>query len=63
VIDPSQTEIDAMRAAAKFGGEYLGELGRTDLNIISKTEWMVFVDTICTGYVDFISTHPEDVPV
>jgi hypothetical protein len=52
-----------MRAAGKLGGEYLGELARTDLNVISRTEWMVFVDTICTGYVDFISTHPEGVPL
>jgi len=67
VIDPSATEISAMRAAAKFGGEYLSELGKTDFATMTSNEWMRMVDAICTGYVVFITTHPEppleDIPL
>ena len=56
-----------MRAAAKFGGEYLSELRKTDMLIMSSNEWMRLVDAICTGYVEHVLNHPEpqldDVPL
>ena len=52
-----------MLAAGQFGCEYLGELGKTDFVSMTRNEWMRLVDAICTGYVDFITTHPEDIPV
>ena len=48
--DPTPHEIDSMVDAGIAGGEYLGELGKTDLTSLSSDEWMTFVDTICTVY-------------
>lgn len=52
MVDPSEHEIAAMRAAGVTAGDYIDALGRTDMATWSPAEWHGFVEAICSGYVD-----------
>jgi Family of unknown function (DUF6511) len=54
---PTKHEIGAMLDAADKGGEFLNNLGKTDLATMTQDEWMQFVDSVCTGYVDAIRSR------
>lgn len=55
--NPTKHEIGAMRDAAGRGGEFLNNLGKTDLATMDQNEWMQFVESVCTGYVDAIRSR------
>ena len=50
--EPTKHEIDAMMASSKKGGEYLDNLGKTDLAVMTENEWMGLVDAICSAFSD-----------
>src|SRR5688500_11643330 len=50
LVDPTESETEAMAYAGAMGGEYLESLGKTDLAKLSLEEWETFVGTICGGY-------------
>jgi len=52
VVDPSEAEITAMQAASDTGGQYLDSLGKTDLATLTPDEWMTFIESVCTGFVE-----------
>lgn len=52
MIDPTPHEREAMDHGGSMGGEYLDELGKTDLAKLTPEEWATFVECICTGYVE-----------
>jgi hypothetical protein len=54
MIDPTPNETAAMLAGGKAGGEYLESLGKTDLVVLTETEWDTFVEAIVTGYCDYL---------
>jgi Family of unknown function (DUF6511) len=55
--NPTKHEIGAMYDAAEKGGEFLNNLGKTDLATMDRNEWMQFIDSVCTGYVDAIRSR------
>jgi Family of unknown function (DUF6511) len=55
--NPTKHEIGAMYDAAEKGGEFLNNLGKTDLATMTQDEWMQFVESVCTGYVDAIRSR------
>lgn len=59
MIDPTQHELEAMEHAGAMGGEYLEQLGKTDLAALSFEEWSTFIDAVCTGYVEKLSAIAE----
>ena len=46
MIDPNKYEIEAMDYARKMAGEYLGSLGKTDLQTFTKEEAEQLVSVI-----------------
>ncbi len=54
MIDPTPNEQAAIRKGGMMGGEVLDSLGRTDLALLSETEWLTFVEAIVTGYCDHL---------
>ena len=52
MIDPSDAELEAMAHAGAMGGEYLDQLGRTDLAVLTLEEWHTFVAAVCGGYTE-----------
>lgn len=52
MVDPTQHEIEAIQAAADYGGEYLDSLGKTDLAALNEDEWLTFVESVITGFTD-----------
>jgi hypothetical protein len=52
MIDPTPNEQAAIRHGGDMGGEVLDSLGRTDLALLTETEWLAFVEAIVTGYCD-----------
>ena len=52
MIDPSDTEAEAMAHAGAMGGEYLDQLGKTDLAVLTPDEWRTFVAAVCGGYTE-----------
>lgn len=43
-------QIEAMQVAAEAGGQYLDELGTSDLAHMDETDWMIFIETVCAAY-------------
>jgi hypothetical protein len=54
MIDPTPNERAAMAHGGAVGGEYLDNLGKTDLAQLSLAEWQSFIEAIVTGYCDHL---------
>jgi hypothetical protein len=54
MIDPSPNERAAMTEGGMAGGEYLENIGKTDLVTLTEPEWDTFVEVIVTGYCDHL---------
>jgi hypothetical protein len=52
MIDPTNHEIAAIQAASQPAGEYIEELGETDMATWSNDQWMGFLETVITAYTD-----------
>lgn len=52
MVDPTESETEAMAYAGAMGGEYLDHLGKTDLAKLSLEEWQEFLRAICGGYTE-----------
>jgi len=52
MIDPTEHEIAAMRAASPVAGEYVDSLGKSDLAAFSENEWLTLIEVIVTAYTD-----------
>lgn len=47
---PEQHDLDAALYGGKMGGEYLEEIGKTDLATLTVQEWQTFLECVCFGY-------------
>jgi hypothetical protein len=54
MIDPTPNEAEAMTVGGQQGGEYLEIVGKSDLAILTETEWDRFIDAVVTGYCDHL---------
>ena len=54
MIDPTPNEAEAMTVGGQQGGEYLESIGKSDLAILTETEWDRFIDAVVTGYCDHL---------
>jgi hypothetical protein len=54
MIDPTPNEKAAFEHGGQMGGEYLDDLGKTDLETLSREEWLTFVEAVVTGYCDHL---------
>ncbi len=54
MIDPTPNEAEAMTVGGQQGGEYLESVGKSDLAILTETEWDRFIDAVVTGYCDHL---------
>jgi hypothetical protein len=52
VIDPDEHEQAAIAAASPMAGEYLDSIGKTDLAMLTDTEWLTLLEVIITAYQD-----------
>jgi hypothetical protein len=52
VIDPTKDEKEAMRVGGIAGGEYLDEVGKSDLASFTDVEWDTFIRCVVTGYIE-----------
>jgi Family of unknown function (DUF6511) len=52
MIDPTPNEQQALLTAGDLAGEYLDSLGRTDLALLSPSEWATLIEVIVTGFSD-----------
>ena len=55
VIDPDEHEIAAIQAASPMAGEYLESIGKTDLAVLTDTEWLTLLEVIITAYQDALA--------
>lgn len=63
MIDPSENEQAALRAAGQTGGRYIERLGKTEIATWSALEWTNFIDAIVTAYHEHLaSVELEDLP-
>lgn len=46
----TQHEIDSILYGGRMGGEYLDEIGKTDLATLTKAEWQTFLECVCLNY-------------
>ena len=63
MVDPTEHEVAAMRAASPLAGEYIDSLGKTDLAEFSEHEWMTLIEVIVTAYVEalqLLAAEPEE---
>jgi hypothetical protein len=54
MIDPTPNERAAILHGAQMAGEYLDNLGRSDLALLSVEEWHTLIEVIVTGYCDHL---------
>ena len=52
VVDPDEHEIAAIEAASPMAGEYLDSIGKTDLAVLTKAEWLTLLEVVITAYQD-----------
>lgn len=57
VVDPTQSEKQALLAAGKLGGEYLEYLKKTDLADLTAEEYDTLIEAVVTGYLEFMQTE------
>jgi len=43
-------EITAALYGGEMGGEYLEEIGKTDLRTLTPEEWSTFLQVVCSNY-------------
>jgi len=60
MIDPTKNEMEAIVHGGYMGGEYLDELGKTNLAALSKDEWERFLLCVVGGYIEKIAK--DDTP-
>ncbi len=51
MVDPTGNEIEAALYGGQMGGEYLDEMGKTNLAALSAAEWQQFLLCVVGGYV------------
>jgi Family of unknown function (DUF6511) len=64
MVDPTEHEVTAMRAASPIAGEYVESLGKTDLAAFSEDEWLALIEVIVTAYTSTLrdlSDHDGEV--
>ena len=54
MIDPTPNERTAFLRGGEMGGEYLDSIAKTDLETLSRDEWLTFVEAVVTGYCDHL---------
>ena len=54
MIDPTPNEKAAFEQGGQMGGAYLDDLAKTDLETLSREEWLTFVEAVVTGYCDHL---------
>lgn len=52
VVDPDEHETAAIAAASPMAGEYLESIGKTDLAVLTESEWLTLLEVIVTAYQD-----------
>jgi hypothetical protein len=52
VVDPDEHETAAIAAASPLAGEYLESIGKTDLAVLTESEWLTLLEVIITAYQD-----------
>lgn len=50
VIEPNEFEIESIMACSQPAGEYIEELGRTDMATWTGDEWMGFLETVVQAF-------------
>lgn len=64
MIDPTEQESAAMRAASPLAGEYIDSLDKTDLVQFTEEEWMTLIEVVVTAYVEALhELSPEPEPL
>jgi hypothetical protein len=58
MVDPTAAEVAGMVEGASRGGEYLDSIGKTNLAALSPDEWMTFIESVCTGFVERVQAEP-----
>lgn len=61
MIDATPNETEAVMYGGQMGGEYLDELGKTNLAALSADEWKQFLFCIIGGYCEKIASY-NDIP-
>jgi hypothetical protein len=51
VIDPTTDELASIEAGGHKGGEFLDEIGKSDLATLTRQEWLMFCRCVITGYI------------
>ena len=54
MIDPTPNEKAAFVHGGEMGGEYLDSIAKTNLETLSRDEWLTFVEAVITGYCDHL---------
>lgn len=52
MVDPDEHETAAIAAASPMAGEYLESIGKTDLAVLTESEWLTLLQVIITAYQD-----------
>jgi Family of unknown function (DUF6511) len=52
MLDATEHEVAAMRAASPMAGEYVDSLGKTDLAMFGEDEWLTLIEVIVTAYTN-----------
>ena len=53
MIDPNENEIAAIEAASTPAGEYIEAwIGKTDMALWTRDEWLGFLECVVTAYTD-----------
>ncbi|WP_137179190.1 DUF6511 domain-containing protein [Roseomonas sp. AR75] len=52
MVDPDEHEQAAIVAASPMAGEYLESIGKTDLAVLTETEWLTLLEVVVTAYQD-----------
>ena len=50
MIDPTERELAAMRAAGPRAGEYIESLGKTDMALFTVEEFTTLIQVIVSAY-------------
>lgn len=58
-IGIEEHDSKAALEAGRFAGEYLDEIGKTDLATLTPEEWKIFCEVICGN---FLITRLDQIP-
>jgi len=69
MINITNNEVEAALVGGKMGGQYLDELGKTNLAALSKAEWQQFLLCVIGGFTETVANSrafdeltDEDIP-